>query len=49
MMILTGQYIDISRLETNNLRWIYGEYGLEAALNAFIDELDFQMNGDSGF
>ena len=45
---LTGQYIDISRLETNNLRWIYGEYGLEAALNAFIDELDFQMNGDSG-
>ena len=42
------EYIDFETFKTNNLAWIYHNYGLEAMLNQFVDELDTQMNGAPG-
>lgn len=41
-------YLDLDTLKTNNLGWIYNQFGLEAMLDQFIAELDFQMNGSGG-
>lgn len=41
-------YLDLSTLKTNNLGWIYKNFGLEAVLHQFVTELDFQMNGKGG-
>lgn len=43
-----GEYIDFSTFTTNNIAWIYENYGLEAALGQFVTELDAQMNGKGG-
>jgi len=43
-----GDYIDFSTFKTNNLYWVYTNYGLEAMLTQFVDELDQQMNGSPG-
>jgi len=43
-----GEYLDLNTLVTNNLGWIYKNFGLEAFLQYFVRELDFQMNGDGG-
>lgn len=43
-----SDYLDLSQLETNNLGWIYRNFGLEACLWMFHKELDFQMNGPGG-
>lgn len=43
-----SDYLDVSSLETNNLGWIYRNFGLEAMLWMFFNELNFQMNGPGG-
>jgi len=43
-----SDYLDLSQIETNNLGWIYRNFGLEACLWMFHKELDFQMNGKGG-
>ena len=43
-----SDYLDLSQVETNNIGWIYKNFGLEAALWMFHKELDFQMNGKGG-
>ena len=43
-----SDYLDLSQIETNNLGWIYRNFGLEACLWMFHKELDFQMNGPGG-
>ena len=42
------EYLEVESIETNNLGWIYKNFGLEAMLWMFHQELDFQMNGDGG-
>jgi DNA-directed RNA polymerase subunit A' len=42
-----SDYIDFSTFKTNNLDWIYKNYGLEAMLNQFCNELSVQMNGEN--
>lgn len=37
-------HVDLDLLETNNHRWVYRNYGLEAALQNVYTELDVQMN-----
>ena len=44
---LLGDYIDIDMCNTTNIGWIYKRYGLEAALASLVEQIDFQMNGDS--
>lgn len=43
-----GEYLDLNTLVTNNLGWIYRNFGLEAFQQYFVRELDFQMNGPGG-
>ena len=43
-----SDYLDMSTFTTNNLGWVYENYGLEAMLAQFVEELDFQMNGPGG-
>jgi hypothetical protein len=43
-----GEYLDLQTIDTNNLSWIYRNFGLEAYQHHFIKELDFQMNGKGG-
>ena len=43
-----GQYLSLQSLKTNNLGWIYRNFGLEAFLYQFVQELNFQMNGPGG-
>jgi hypothetical protein len=40
--------IDVELIETNNIKWIYDKFGLEAALYSITTQLDFQMNGGPG-
>ena len=41
------EYVDFSTFTTNNLFWIYVNYGLEAMLDQFCQELSVQMNGEN--
>ena len=43
-----GEYLDLQTITTNNLGWIYKNFGLEAFQHQFVQELNFQMNGDNG-
>jgi DNA-directed RNA polymerase subunit A' len=43
-----GEHLNLQSLKTNNLGWIYRNFGLEAFQYQFIQELDFQMNGPGG-
>lgn len=43
-----AKYLDLNTLVTNNLGWIYRNFGLEAFQQYFVRELDFQMNGPGG-
>ena len=42
------EYLDFNTINTNNLGWIYKNFGLEAFLEFFVNELNFQMNGPGG-
>jgi DNA-directed RNA polymerase beta' subunit len=43
-----SEYVDVEALQTNNIAWIYRNFGMEAALWQIEQELDFQMNGPGG-
>ena len=43
-----GEYLDLQSITTNNLGWIYNNFGLEAFQKYFVRELNFQMNGKGG-
>lgn len=43
-----ADYIDQSSITTNNLAWVYHNFGIEAMLTQFVNELDVQMNGGAG-
>ena len=43
-----GEYLDLPTITTNNLGWIYKNFGLEAFQHQFVQELNFQMNGSGG-
>jgi len=43
-----GEHLNLQSLKTNNLGWIYRNFGLEAFQQYFVRELDFQMNGPGG-
>jgi DNA-directed RNA polymerase beta' subunit len=42
------QYLEVEAILTNNIAWIYQNFGMEAALWQIERELDFQMNGPNG-
>jgi len=42
------EFLDFSTLKTNNLGWIYTNFGLEAMLEQWVEEMNFQMNGGGG-
>lgn len=48
VMTRLSDYFDLDTFSTNNLGWVYANYGLEAMLAQFVEELDFQMNGPGG-
>ena len=43
-----GKYLEIEEIRTNNIPWVYKNFGLEAALWQIEQELWFQMNGKGG-
>ena len=43
-----GEYLNLPTITTNNLGWIYKNFGLEAFQHQFVQELNFQMNGSGG-